>query len=78
MYKVTLTYKELLILSNLSQQKLKIKVCLWNTDYAPGGKSKKAIVSAKVKVKVKRSLTLVSFKRASLVEYVCQIWSLYL
>ena len=57
----------------------KIKVCLWNTDYAPGGnKVQKAIFSAKVKVKVTRSLTLVSFERASLVEYACQIWSLYL
>ena len=37
---------------------------------------KKAIFSAKVKVT--RSLTLVSFERASLVEYACQIWSLYL
>ena len=41
-------------------------------------KSKKAIFSFKVEVKVTRSLTLVSFKRASLVEYACQIWSLYL
>ena len=41
-------------------------------------KSKKAIFSTKVKVKVTRSLTLVSFERASLVEYACQIWSLYL
>ena len=40
-------------------------------------KSKKAIFSTKVKVKVTRSLTLVSFERASLVEYACQIWSLY-
>ena len=36
-------------------------------------KSKKAIFSFKVKVKVKRSLTLVSFERASLVEYACQL-----
>ena len=36
-------------------------------------KSKKAIFSFKVKVKVTRSLTLVSFERASLVEYACQI-----
>ena len=36
-------------------------------------KSKKAIFSAKVKVKVTRSMTLVSFERASLVEYACQI-----
>ena len=39
---------------------------------------KKAILIAKVKVKVTRSLTLVSFERASLLEYACQIWSLYL
>ena len=36
-------------------------------------KSKKAIFRAKVKVKVTRSLTLVSFERASLVEYACHI-----
>ena len=42
--------------------------------YAPGGnKVEKAISSFKVKVKVTRSLTLVSFERASLVEYACQI-----
>ena len=57
----------------------KIKVCLWNTVYAPGGNQvQKAIYSFKVKVKVTRSLTLVSIERASLVEYACQIWSLYL
>ena len=56
----------------------KIKVCLWNTDAPGGNKVKKAIFSFKVKVKVKRSLTLVSFERVSLVEYACQIWSLYL
>ena len=40
---------------------------LW---YAPGGnKVEKVIFSFKVKVKVTRSLTLVSFERASLVEY---------
>ena len=36
-------------------------------------KSKKAIFSFKVKVKVTRSLTLVSFERASLVKYACKI-----
>ena len=36
-------------------------------------KSKKSIFSAKVKVKVTRSLILVSFERASLVEYACHI-----
>ena len=42
--------------------------------YDPGGnKVQKAIFSFNVKVKVRRSLTLVSFGRASLVEYVCQI-----
>ena len=42
--------------------------------YAPGGnKVEKAIFSFKVKVEVTRSLTLVSFERASLVEYACQI-----
>ena len=42
--------------------------------YAPGGnKVQKAIFSFKVKVKVTRSLTLVSFERVSLVEYACQI-----
>ena len=47
--------------------------------YAPGGnKGKKAIFSFKVKVKATRSLTFVSFERASLVEYACQIWSPYL
>ena len=41
--------------------------------YAPGdNKVEKAIFSFKVKVKVTRSLTLVSFERASLVEYACQ------
>ena len=44
--------------------------------YAPGGnKVEKAILS--FKVKVTRS-TLVSFERASLLEYACQIWSIYL
>ena len=38
--------------------------------YAPGGnKVQKAIFSFEVKVKVTRSLTLVSFERMSLVEY---------
>ena len=36
------------------------------------------ISSIKVTVKVTRSLTLVSFDRVLLVEYACQIWSLYL
>ena len=47
--------------------------------YAPGdNKVQKAIFSFNVKVKVTRSLTLVSFERASLVEYSYPIWSLYL
>ena len=45
--------------------------------YAPGSnKVEKAIFS--FKVKFTRSLTLVSFERASLVEYACEIWSIYL
>ena len=47
------------------------------TDPPPQKKVEKTIFSFKVKVKVTRSLTLVSFERASLVEYACQIWSLY-
>ena len=53
-------------------------VCETRTMPPAATKSKEAIFRAKVKVKVTRSLTLVSFERASLVEYVCQIWSLYL
>ena len=41
--------------------------------YAPSGnKVKTAIFRVKVKVKVTRSWTMVSFERASLVEYACQ------
>ena len=41
--------------------------------YAPvGNKVQKAIVSFKVKVKVTRAFTLVSFEKVSLVEYACQ------
>ena len=48
-------------------------------NYAPrGNKVQKAISSFKVKVKATRSLTLLSFERAALVEYACHIWSLYL
>ena len=47
--------------------------------YAPAAtESKQAIFSTQVKVKVTRSSTLVSFERALLVEYACQIRSLYL
>ena len=52
--------------------------CLWNTMPPAATESEKAIFRTKVKVKVTRSLTLVSFERASLVEYACQIWSLCL
>ena len=54
--------------------------CVCETlQYAPGSnKVPKAIFSFKVKVKVTRLLTLMPFERASLVEYACQIWSLYL
>ena len=41
-------------------------------------KIQKAIFSFKIKVKVTRSLTFISFERVSLVEYACQIWCLYL
>ena len=47
--------------------------------YAPSGnKVNKGIFSVKVTVKVTRSSNLLSFERALLVEYACQIWSLYL
>ena len=46
--------------------------------YVTATKSEKAIFSFKVNVKVTRSLTLASFARASLVDYACQIQSLYL
>ena len=39
---------------------------------------KLAIFRIKITVKVTRSLAMVSFERVSLVEYACQIWSLYL
>ena len=39
---------------------------------------KLAIFSINFTVKVTRSVTLVSFERLSLVEYACQLWSLYL
>ena len=40
--------------------------------YYPPTKSEKAIFSVKVKVKVTKSLNLVSIERASLVEYECK------
>ena len=51
---------------------------LLNTMPPLATKSEKDIFSTKVKVKVTRSLTFVSFERALLVEYACQITSLYL
>ena len=51
------------------------KMYLWNTMPLVATKSKNAIFSIKEKVKVTRSF--VSFERASVEEYVCQIWSLY-
>ena len=41
-------------------------------------KSRKAIFSTKVKVRVTRSLTSMSFERALLVEYACQIYKVYI
>ena len=57
---------------------VKIKVCLWNIMTPAATESEKAVFSTKVKVKVTRSLTFMSFERTSLSEYICQIWSLYL
>ena len=56
------------------------KIQVFVKHYAPvcNKVKKKAIFSTKVKFNVTRSLTLVQFERASLVEYACQIWSLYL
>ena len=52
----------------------KKRVCLCETRMPPAAtKSKLAIFSIKVTVKVTRSLTLVSFERVSLVEYDCII-----
>ena len=59
--------------NNIKQNKKSICVCETQTMPPAATKSKKAIFRAKVKVKVTRSLTLVSFERASLVEYACQI-----
>ena len=54
---------------------IKVCVCVCETlQYAPGGnKVEKAIFSLKVKVKVTRSFTLMSFERVSLVKYAYQI-----
>ena len=41
-------------------------------------KVQNAIFNIKVKVNVTTSLTLILFEKASIVEYACQIWSLYL
>ena len=60
------------LLSGFNRKKSR---CVCETpQYAPGGnKVQKAIFSFMVRVKVTRSLTLVSFERVSLVEYACQI-----
>ena len=51
---------------------------LWNTIPPEVTKSKKSTFSKKVTVKATMSLTLVSFEKASSVEFTCQIWCLYL
>ena len=57
----------------------KIKpVCLLNTKAPGNNKVQNWLFLVLVMVKVTSSFTLVSFERVSLVEYVCQIWSLYL
>ena len=62
-----------LIRSKLVYIKKSRRVCE-TLQYAPGGnKVQKAFFGSKVKIKVTRSLTLVSFERASLGEYACQI-----
>ena len=54
----------------LDDRKEKSRCVIETLQYAPGGnKVQKAIFS----FKVTRSLTLVSFERASFVEYACQI-----
>ena len=65
-----LSYKNTCISKKIYTKSLKQKsrgVCE-TRQYAPGGNKVEAIFSFKVKVKVTRSLTLVSFERASLVE----------
>ena len=70
-------WQNISIAYNLIMQKL--KRCVWETGMPPvGTKSKLAIFSIKIMVKVTRSLILVTFKRVSLVEYACQIQSIYL
>ena len=53
-------------------------MCLWNMNSPIGNKYQSGYFCIKVTVKVTKSLTLVSIERESLVEYTCQIWSLYL
>ena len=70
--------KSVIVQETFSIIKKSMGVCE-TLQYAPGGnKVEKANSGFKVKVKVTMSLTLVLFDRASLVEYACQIWSLYL
>ena len=66
-----------LLETGLAKHAQKIEVCLWNTLCPRWQQSPKSYFSFKVKVKVTKSVTLLSFERASLVEYACQIWSLY-
>ena len=49
--------------------------CFWNT---PPGSNKKSILSTKVKVRVTRSLTLVSLERIAFVKYACMPYMKYL
>ena len=60
-------------ISGLSEPGLTNHHCIPQAATKPG----EFIFSLKVKVKVTRSLTLVSFERALLVEYACQIWCLF-
>ena len=55
----------------------KIKVCLWNT-MPRQQQSQKLFLASKSKSRSRGNWPLVSFERISLVEYACQIWSLYL
>ena len=60
-------------MSNISEKNQGVFVKHYSMPPAASAKTEKAIFSMKVKVKVTRSLTLLSFERASLVEYACQI-----
>ena len=77
-----LTIDEVLIIkvcnNGIGHMITKKYMCLWNTmPLVATNLKKKAIIRTKVKVKFTSSLILVSLERASLVEYACQIWSLY-